>query len=153
MKAFIFRSLRYNEGNAYEGGSSCQQLGHVAIILPLSPHFVIHVDIDSITLFMSLEAKARKEKKKTKRRKNLDRGAYIVRRKGKVAIHCVFRANFALCRLPHCLWRSRSHYLCAAYLHKNCISVAGRGSAAVPLRRPGAYSDHPPNLILMWDKH
>lgn len=70
-----------------------------------------------------------------------------MRRKRKVAIHCVFRANFSFCHFLHRLWRSPSHYLCASYLHKNCISVAGRGSAAVPLRGPGAYSDHPPNAI------
>lgn len=128
---------------------SCQQLWHVAVILRLSTHFIIRIDIDSITLFMSLEAKAHYKKKK----KNLDRGAYIASWKLKVAIHCVFRANFSFCRFPHRLWRSSSHYLCASYLHKNCISVAGRGSAAAPLRRPGAYSDHPPNVILMWDKH
>lgn len=60
------------------------------------PHLVIRGDIDSITLFMSLEAKAHKKKKK-----NLDSEAYTVRRKRKVAIHCVFRANFSFCRFLH----------------------------------------------------
>lgn len=89
---------------------------------------------------MSLEAKAHKK---------LDSAAYAARRKRKVAIHCVFRANFSFCRFLRRLRRSPSHYLCASYLHKNCISVAGRGSAAAPVRGPGANSDHPPNVILM----